>query len=129
MYKETNDTINGKNVLFLENNIKDVSNLIKENDNFIPITLTFYHRIKNDNVEQYLNFFDIDRNDINNINYFITRGNDINGVHKEDLSYNLAELKVFFEYFDLTLKEVKLIDTCHTNERNYDLIYLFKLKL
>ena len=129
--KKTNDTINGKNVLFLENNIKDVfTNLIKENDNFIPITSRLaYHRIKNDNVEQYLNFFDIDRNDINNINYFITRGNDINGVHKEDLSYNLAELKVFFEYFDLTLKEVKLIDTCHTNERNYDLIYLFKLKL
>lgn len=129
--KKTNDTINGKNVLFLENNIKDVfMNLIKENDNFIPITSRLaYHRIKNDNVEQYLNFFDIDRNDINNINYFITRGNDINGVHKEDLSYNLAELKVFFEYFDLNLKEVKLIDTCHTNERNYDLIYLFKLKL
>ena len=118
--------------LFLENNIKDLFiNIIKQNDNFLQITSRLaYQRIESENnIDKYLNFFNIDYEEIKNIRYYITRGNDINGTHKEDISSNLLLLENLLNYFDIYSIELKLVNSCHTNERNYDLIYLFELNL
>ena len=130
--KDINNYVNGKKVIFLENNIKDLFiNIIKQNDNFLPITSRLaYQRIESENnIDKYLNFFNIDYEEIKNIRYYITRGNDINGTHKEDISSNLLLLENLLNYFDIYSIELKLVNSCHTNERNYDLIYLFELNL
>ncbi|AFS49679.1 hypothetical protein HIMB59_00015120 [alpha proteobacterium HIMB59] len=120
---------NNFNTIFLENNIRDLFAVQNKSLNMTKTsTRLSVNRILSQNTDKYFLINNVSKNSVENIRYYIVRGLNQKGVHKE----NELEIKnlaiTFFKYFGVNHKKMITIHSCETYNSNYDEIRLYRFE-
>ena len=125
----TNYIDNNFKTIFLENNIRDLFAVQNKNLNMIKTsTRLSVTRILAQNTDKYFLINDVSKNSVENIRYYVVRGLNQKGVHKENESEIKNLATTFFEYFEVTNPKITTVHSCQTNNSNYDEIRLYRFE-
>ena len=120
---------NNFKTIFLENNIRDLFSVQNKNLNMIKTsTRLSVTRILAQNTDKYFLINDVSKNSVENIRYYVVRGLNQKGVHKENESEIKNLAATFFEYFEVTNPKIITVHSCQTNNSNYDEIRLYRFE-
>ena len=125
----TNYIDNNFKTIFLENNIRDLFSVQNKNLDMIKTSTRLSAiRILAQNTDKYFLINDVSKNNVENIRYYVVRGLNQKGVHKENESEIKNLATTFFEYFEVTNPKIITVHSCQTNNSNYDEIRLYRFE-